>query len=113
LLTLGEGRAVSFEKGLSTAGAEGVVDTGFGFVTLIFGVGTDSAISVGAGAGVEEEVPPLSAFCSDFGVEDPDSFSSRRRRIYSYVSHVDFQYLNARTWSIFSLSGASGGGGCC
>lgn len=106
---------VSFEKGLSAAGVEeGLVCAGFAFATLIVGLGA-SAVSGTVAVGVEEEGPPLSVCCSDLGVgvDDPDSFSSRRRRIYAYVSQAESQHLNVRTWSIFSLSGASGGGGRC
>jgi hypothetical protein len=113
---------VSFEKGLSAASVEeGFVGVGFAFVTSIVGLDAGSAASgtVGAGAEEEEEGPPLSVCCCSVlgvgvGVDDPDSFSSRRRRIYAYVSsQAESQHLNVRTWSIFSLSGASGGGGRC
>jgi hypothetical protein len=97
LLTLGEGRAVSFEKGLS-AGVEEFVCAGFAFVTLIVGLDDAGAVAsstasgtVAAGAEEEEEEdgPPLSVCCcSDLGVgvDDPDSFSSRRRRIYAMLA---------------------------
>jgi hypothetical protein len=90
---MGEGRVVSFEKGLSVAGVEeGFVCAGFAFVTLIAGLDAGSAASGTVAAGAEEEEeeeeegPPLSVCCcSDLGVgvDDPDSFSSRRRRIYA------------------------------
>jgi hypothetical protein len=87
---------------LSAAGVEeGPVYAGFAFVTLIVGLDADSAASgtVAAGAEEEEEGPPLSVCCcSDLGVgvDDPDSFSSRRRRIYAYVSQAESQHLNVR-----------------
>jgi hypothetical protein len=79
---------VSFEKGLSAAGVEeGPVCAGFALGTLIVGLGAGSAVSGTVATGVEEEEgpPPSVCCCSDLGVgvDDPDSFSSRRRRIYT------------------------------
>jgi len=108
-------RAVSLLKGLSEETGDGVGP----LVALIFGfTGASTCTTAADEAELWAEGAPIS-LCSLFGVtvEGPESFSSRRLRIcvVKHVSHLALPCNTYRlTWSIFSLSGASGvfeGGG--
>lgn len=103
--------AVSVVKGFSDD--EAVVGAGL-MLIFVFGGSAGEWVAASVGVVVSELccMPPSSTF----GFAGPDSFSMRRFRIYRATS-LAYERLILSKWehtcSIFSLSGASGGGGGC